>query len=412
MNLPVTHNTPDPSGLAEASCPSVPPRFPAVEISGLYVHVPFCFHKCHYCDFYSITRQPLERMERFVDLILQEAAGWSRTARGPLVRPKTVFFGGGTPSLLPLAAMQRLLQGLQELFDFSALDEWTVEANPATLTPDFGAMLITHGVNRLSFGAQSFSAAELKVLERHHQPADVSHSIQMARDAGFRRLNVDLIYGIPGQDLSSWQHSLESALAMQIEHISCYALTYEPNTPIAVKKRLGHIQPVEESVELAMLHATRRRLIDAGYPPYEISNYARPGEECRHNLLYWNGGSYIGLGPSAASHVQGWRWKNRPHLSEWEQAVAAGGIPAADLEQLTPRHRAAELVMLQLRLSRGVRFAEFMAQTGFDARELFPSQLSQLPSLDLLHIDSQGFRLTESGLNVADAIAGEFLQSV
>ena len=329
-----------------------PRALPAAKFEGLYVHVPFCFHKCHYCDFYSITRQSAERMRRYVDLVLSEARSW--VDRPPKIAAKTVFFGGGTPSLLPLEEMRRLIGGLREIFDCSAANEWTIECNPATVSGEYLAMLRESGVDRLSFGAQSFDRAELAVLERHHEPEDVKKSLELARAAGFERLNVDLIYGIPGQDISSWAMSLEEAISLSSEHLSCYGLTYESNTPLAVKKRLGTIRAVEDDIELEMLHHTRRRLNEAGFFPYEISNYAKRGEECRHKLLYWNGGNYLGLGPAAASHVEGHRWKNRPHLGEWEAAVADDQIPAIDVERLSPSQRASELIMLQLRLAGGV----------------------------------------------------------
>ena len=296
-----------------------PRDVPRGDVPGLYVHIPFCFHKCHYCDFYSITRQNEQRMTQYVDRILREAEMW--TGGGPTLRPRTIFFGGGTPTLLPPDDMRRLLVGLGERIDLADVDEWTVEANPATVTIEYCRMLRACGVNRISFGAQSFITAELATLERHHDPTDVPRSLALARAAGFERINVDLIFAIPGQNFASWSQSLESAIALDTEHISCYALTYEPNTPMAVKKRLGHLTPAAEELELQMLHHTRRRLREAGYEPYEISNFARPGGPCRHNLLYWTGGSYIGLGPSAASHVHGTRWRNRPHLREWEQAI-------------------------------------------------------------------------------------------
>ena len=381
---------------------------PAAEAPGLYVHVPFCFHKCHYCDFYSITRQTDERMTRYVDLVLREADGW---LDGPAnVRPRTVFFGGGTPSLLPVEQMRRLIRGLRGRFDCSLLNEWTVECNPATVSAEYAMMLHEEGVDRLSFGAQSFDEDELKVLERHHHPDDVPRSVEIARAAGFRRVNVDLIFGIPGQGLESWSRSLERTIGLRTEHISCYDLTYEPNTPMAVKKRLGAITAVEEDVELQMMHHTRQRLAAGGYEAYEVSNYAKAGEECRHNLLYWNGGSYVGLGPSAASHVEGWRWKNRPHLGEWEEAVAAGGIPASDIEQLTPRQRAGELAMLQLRLKTGIEFAAFERQTGYEPKALYGELLERLAKMELIQVDAEGFRLTDAGLNVADAVAAEFLE--
>jgi oxygen-independent coproporphyrinogen-3 oxidase len=231
----------------------------------------------------------------------------------------------------------------------------------------------------------------------------------MAQAAGFKRLNIDLIYAIPGQTMDSWQRSLESAIDLGLRHYSCYGLTYESNTAIAVRKRLGEFQPAADELELEMLHYTRRRLADAGCPAYEISNYAAAGEQCRHNLLYWNGGSYIGLGPSAASHVQGHRFRNRPHLGEWESAIDAGRLPATDVETLTPLQRAGERVMLQLRLTRGIDFDEYAACTGYDARTLYRHQIDRLDRLGLIEVDNSGLRLSRTGLNVADAVAAEFL---
>ena len=382
---------------------------PPADVEALYVHVPFCFHKCHYCDFYSITRQTPQRMGHYVDRLLREADRWTDQADGPTVRPRTIFFGGGTPTLLPMAQMRRLIMGLRERFDFSLVSEFTVEANPATLSDEFAAMLGDVGVDRLSFGAQSFDRDELKALERHHDPDDVPRSLDIARRAGFSRLNLDLIYAIPGQTIERWAQSLERAIALNTPHLSCYGLTYEPNTPIAVKRRLGTMIPVEESLELAMLRFTRRRLAEVNRPAYEISNYAVAGEACRHNLVYWTGGNYIGLGPSAASHVQGWRWKNRPHLGEWESAIQADRLPAADVEQLTPDQRAGELAMLLLRLSDGLTFDVFNDRTGRDARRLFARQIDQLAPTGLITIDDHAIRLTDRGLAVADAVAAEFL---
>jgi oxygen-independent coproporphyrinogen-3 oxidase len=398
---------------AEPSSPLSIGSLPPGRVDALYVHVPFCAHKCHYCDFYSITRQPIERMERFVDLVLAEARLWTQGASPALViRPRTIFFGGGTPSLLPLEPMRRLLAGIAELFDLSQVNEWTVEVNPATASDEYCRMLRESSPDRLSFGAQSFDPAELAVLERHHDPLDVGRSIAAARAAGFTRLNLDLIYAVPGQTIESWQRSLEAALELEPPHLSCYGLTYEPNTPLAVRKRMGRVSAVEESLELAMMHLTRRRLADAGRPAYEISNFAIPGEECRHNLLYWTGGNYIGLGPAAASHVEGWRWRNRPHLGEWERALADRQLPAIEAETLTPAARHGELAMLMLRLSRGLNFSDFADRTGRDARKLFAEPIERLVPNGLLSIDQTALRLTDRGLEVADAVAAEFLNAL
>lgn len=395
--------------LYQPTAPTLTPTgLPAALVEALYVHIPFCFHKCHYCDFYSITRQSVERMDQFVDRLLREADGWT-TAAGPTLRPRTIFFGGGTPSLLPFEPMRRLLRGLRDRFDLSQLVEWTIECNPATVSADYSHMLREHGVNRLSFGAQSFHPDELKVLERHHDPEDVPRSLDIARAAGFERLNLDLIYAIPGQTLDRWADNLERAIALGTSHLSCYALTYEPNTAIAVRRRLGDVIAVADEIDLQMLHHTRRRLAEAGLAAYEISNYASPGMECLHNLAYWRGDDYLALGPSGASHVQGHRWKNRPHLREWEQAIDQGRLPVEDNEHLSPLQRAGELAMLRLRLAEGLDFADFTRRTGLVGQELFADPITRFEQAGLLERTETALRLTPAGLNVADALTAEFL---
>ena len=385
-----------------------PANVPRQPVDALYVHIPFCFHKCHYCDFYSITRQGEDRMKRFTALLLREAEFWTRTNSPPL-KPKTVFFGGGTPTLLPIELMRKLIAGLRQRIDFSDVNEFTCEANPATVSLEYCQMLREAGVDRMSFGAQSFDRTQLATLERHHDPDDVPASVELARRAGFERLNIDLIYAIPGQDLASWRRSLDDALKLNLNHLSCYGLTYEPNTPIAVKKRLGMMVPTRDELELEMLWYARNSLTEVRLPPYEISNYSAPGEECRHNLHYWLGGSYMGLGPSAASHVHGTRFKNRPHLGEWETAIEADELPATDVETLSSAQRAGELAMLTLRLTRGLNFDAFAARTGHDARSLFAPQIEQLARARLLLVDDQRVALSDAGINVADAIAAEFV---
>jgi len=298
---------------------------------------------------------------------------------------------------------------VQSLFDLAQVDEWTIEVNPATAERDYCCMLRECGATRLSFGAQSFDRAELKMLERHHNPDDVARSVALARAAGFERINVDLIFGIPGQTMRSWLHSLETAISLGTPHISCYALTYEPNTPMAVKKRVGTIVAIDEAVELQMLQETRRRLAVKGMAPYEVSNFARPGEACRHNLLYWDGGSYLGFGPSAASHVHGVRWKNRGHIGEWERAIDDSTLPAAEVEQLTQPQRMGEHAMLRLRLTDGIDVADFAARWNDDPITRFADPITRYGRQGLLVASEKSIRLTEAGVAVADAIAAEFL---
>jgi oxygen-independent coproporphyrinogen-3 oxidase len=301
--------------------------------------------------------------------------------------------------------MRRLIVGLKDRFDLSQLEEWTIEVNPATADLDYLKMLRAEGVDRLSFGAQSFDVDELKTLERHHAPADVENSIAMARQAGFQRLNVDLIYAIPNQTMESWRRSLDRALALQIDHLSCYGLTYESNTPMTVRKRLGQFTASTDELELQMFKQARDTLAAAGIAWYEISNYARAGQECRHNLIYWTGGNYIGLGPSAASHVDGHRFKNLPHLREWEKAVPTGQLPVVEHELLTPSQRISERILLQLRLRGGVRVDRLGLES--DAYSRLQSHLRPLEVAGLIGVEGSRVFLLDAGLNVADAIAAE-----
>jgi oxygen-independent coproporphyrinogen-3 oxidase len=394
--------------LHPVSKPLDPIEFRTAQIPALYVHIPFCAHKCHYCDFYSITGQSDGRMDHFVTLLLAEADLWVSGGAG--IKPQTVFFGGGTPTALSPAQMSRLIQGLRDRFDCSMVNEWTTEANPNTITPEYCDILREAGVNRISMGAQSFDRAELAMLERNHNPDDVPKCVRLAREAGFDRINVDLIYAIPGQTMESWQRSLESALSLKLSHLSCYGLTYEPNTPMTARKQMGQFVSAPEALELEMFHYTRERLITAGLEAYEISNFAALGQECRHNLLYWRGGTYIGLGPSAASHVDGCRFRNRPHLGEWERAVERAELPAIEVEHLTPRQRAGELVMLMLRLSEGVRYDDLIKRFGCEVRSWFSETIAHLQKLSFIQADADRFGLTRAGLDIADSVAAEFLE--
>ena len=378
---------------------------PSAPFGGLYVHVPFCAHKCHYCDFYSITRQPEERMRRFVDLVLSEADRWSSHAAGY----RTVFFGGGTPSLLPPAEMARLIRGLRDRLDLDGVVEWTVETNPGSASPAYFDALAAGGVDRVSFGAQSFEAAELDALERDHRGVDVPRAVELARRAGIARGSLDLIYAIPGQTLASLDRSLDAALALHVEHLSCYGLTYEPNTPLAVRRRLGRVVAMPEDDEVEMFRHVRRRLSAAGLEPYEISNFARRGCESRHNLAYWHGDNYLGLGPSAASHLDGTRWRNAPHLGQWERGVEEKGGAAIDVERLTPGERAAELAWLNLRTTSGIDASDFERRLGMSPQEAFGDRLDDLASQGLIEHVGGHVRLTDAGLIVADAAAAELM---
>ena len=329
-------------------------RGTAARFEGLYVHVPFCLHKCHYCDFYSFVdaegRQPAyaSRLESELDFL----GGF---AVAPL---QAVFFGGGTPTLLDPPLLRRALGAVARRMPLAVGAEWTVEANPETVDAEVAGVLASAGVNRVSLGAQSFDARHLKVLERSHDPARVGRAVRILREAGIGRISLDLIFGIPGQSPADWAADLDAALALGPDHLSCYALTYEPNTAMTARLRRGEFEPCDESAEADMLELAARRLADSGFARYEVSNWARirdgdsRAEECRHNLLYWRNRDWLAAGPSASGHARGTRWKNVPRLGDW--LATEGPSPVVDVERGGPDQVAGERLMMGLRLVRGI----------------------------------------------------------
>lgn len=321
-------------------------------VDGAYLHVPFCFHKCHYCDFYSFVDHD-DRQPAFVRRLIEEldtaASRWSRPC-------STIFVGGGTPTLLAPNLWRDLLHAIRRRLPLVPGGEFTVEANPETVTRELADVLVAGGVNRVSVGAQSFHAARLKTLERWHDPASVVRAVGVLRAAGVADINLDLIFGIPGETLEEWSSDLDRALDLGPDHLSCYGLTYEPNTAMTARLRTGEFSPCDEDVEAAMLERTMDRLAAAGFEHYEISNWARidtsRSHRCRHNLGYWRNLDWWAFGPSASGHVRGVRWKNVPRLGDW--IATSPWSPVTDVEVVDARTRSAERLMLGLRLMEGL----------------------------------------------------------
>lgn len=369
----------------------------------LYVHVPYCHTICGYCDFYS---QVLDRDAAggLVDALLADLARHSERLETPL---DTVFFGGGTPTVLPVAHLARLLEAVAPLVDERT--EWTIEANPATVTPENAGLLAAHGVNRISVGAQSFDASELRVLERIHRVEQVAETIDVLRRAGLARLNLDLIFGVPGQTLSGWESNLARAVALGVEHLSCYGLTYERGTPLYEQLGAGAVCRVDSEVEARMYERTIELLDAAGLAQYEISNFARPGAECRHNLAYWRNEPVAAVGPSAAGFDGETRYRNVPDTAEYVRAVRAGRAAHVELEALPPDRRARETAMLNLRLREGIRRHAFAERFGVDPAALFAEAIGKHAAAGMIEVDTDGIRLTPRGLLVADAVMADFV---
>lgn len=373
-------------------------------IQGLYAHIPFCFHKCHYCDFFSIVDHR-DRQDAFVRRFLRDLQDAARVTTGRL---RSIFIGGGTPSLLRTDLWQQILPVIHDCFDVSQQTEFTIEANPETVSTELLDVLVAGGVNRLSIGAQSFHPHLLTALERWHDPANVARSVACARAAGIDNVNLDLIFAIPGQSLEQWRNDLDAALSLQPDHLSCYGLMYEPNTPLTQRLQRGQVQRVDEDVEAAMYEHTIDRLGDAGFDQYEISNWARPGRRCAHNLLYWMNGNWWACGPGGAAHVDGWRWKNAPRLDAYIESRP--DVPIQDVEHLDKDARTGEMLMLRLRLLDGISLSELDAllnasPTGPLRRAVIDEHIDR----GMLERRDGTISLSRRGLLLADSVIAELL---
>ncbi len=384
----------------------------------LYIHVPFCFHKCHYCDFYSLV-DPRDRQEPFTERLVRELGALAPWASGaPLA---TIFVGGGTPSLLRVDLWRRLLECLSRAFDLSQMGtggtgEFTVECNPETVTPELMEALVAGGVNRVSMGAQSFDRRHLKTLERWHDPDNVERSLECARRAGIARASVDLIFGIPGQTLEEWESDLRRAINAGTGHVSCYNLTYEPNTAMTARMRRGEFRPADEDLEVEMYASTLRLLRAHGLERYEVSNYARPGDEARHNLVYWHQEPWLAAGPSASAHVGGHRWKNVPRLDDYLGFDRNGFAPITDHEPPDAGRALAERIMTGIRLAEGLPAESIMLAARSVGGEAARSEVVRIAAAAArrgLLIESGGrWRLTDAGFLLADGIAADLMGAV
>ncbi len=387
------------------------PALPAdASVQGLYLHIPFCAAKCHYCDFYSIVEGANERHSPLVRAMLAEldslAAGLDRPPR-----PEAIFVGGGTPSALSLEAWRILLDGLGRRGVLEAVKEFTSEANPESVTAAWLEELRERGVNRISLGAQSFDPAMLEMLQRWHTPGNVDRAVGLIRDAGIDNLNIDLIFAIPGQTLARLEADIDHLLSLAPQHVSYYNLTYEPDTAMTARLKRNAFTPVDEETERRMYAHIIARLDDAGFEHYEISNWAaqpsggRDTLRCRHNLLYWQSRNWLGIGPGAASHIDGIRWRNEPAIDRYLEATPHP--PVIDVEQLPRDEQAGERLMMHLRLREGVPLT--WIDGCLPAEDPRRAAIAELQSMGMLEQTSTHLRLSEDGLMVADAVLAKLI---
>jgi oxygen-independent coproporphyrinogen-3 oxidase len=376
---------------------STPEPPPWVWPRAAYVHVPFCAHRCSYCDF-AIAVGHDDLRDRYVEALAAEIA--------TLGRPQpvdTLFLGGGTPSHLTAGQLERLLGTLLRWLPPRPGHEFSVEANPDSLDRDKVKVLADHGVNRVSLGAQSFHPHLLRALGRDHAPDEIPRAVERAR-ARIDNVSLDLIFGVPGQTLAEWDADLRRALELQPDHIATYGLTYEAGTPLWKERRRGAVRPLDEEAELGLYSHAIDTLEAAGFEHYELSNFARPGRRCRHNGVYWANGAYFGFGMGAARYVNGRRELNTRSLPTYLRRALAGEAPTFQAEELPPEERARETLALGLRRAEGVGRADFRAQTGYGLDSLAGPAIARHVELGLLRDDGERVCLTRSGNYLADSV--------
>lgn len=366
-------------------------------MAGIYVHVPFCQKKCIYCDFYSVANGG--EVGRYLKALKIEAKKRAYELQGE--RIDTIYFGGGTPSLLSHQSVKELLDLLRSNYIVSSDAEITFECNPGDVGVVDIEHLLSYGVNRFSIGAQSFHDRLLRILGRRHSHQEILELYESLRQAGVQNISLDLIYSIPTEELQELQEDLEQLVSLSPEHISTYDLIYEEGTPLYEMRRRGEVNELSEEVSIEMAHTVRRVLTEAGYQHYEISNFAKPSFRSQHNSNYWSGVPYIGLGPSAHSYTAPWRSWNPSSLSLYtDQLLNGAAFLSREVEYITPEMEYEEYLLTRLRTIEGISIAE-MEKKGFVIPE---KSLSKLVDEELLEQTSDRFALTDKGWDFADRV--------
>ena len=366
---------------------------------GAYFHVPFCRHKCHYCDFYSFVDTESRELA-YVERLEEELQDALEFLTVPI---ETVFVGGGTPTMLGAELLGRMLSSIRRTLPISSNAEWSVEANPETVNEAVADALAQSGVRRVSLGAQSFNPKLLKALERDHDPASVERAVGLLRRAGIPQVNLDLIFAIPGSTIADWEADLLRALSIGPDHLSAYGLVYEPNTPLTVKLRKGAVTRLPEDEEAEQYEFVVEKLAKSGYERYEISNWSLPGMACRHNILYWENADWWAFGPSAAAHGNGVRWRNIPRLATWLENRPSA--PVEEIECLGADANAGESFMLGLRLMKGMPLerVEMLLSCGENAPRRRRS-IETFTKDGLLEQVDGHLRLSARGFMIADTV--------
>ena len=381
----------------------------------LYFHIPFCVRKCAYCAFDSFPGCSRQEMERYVAALIREVTEQQRLITEPI---ETVYIGGGTPSLLPPDLLKHLVTETGALADLSSVTEFTAEANPGTITDDWLHTAVSCGVNRISFGVQAVQDSLLRTLGRIHGFGEAIDSVKAARQFGLDNISVDLIFGIPGQSMDDWKQTIRSVLQLAPNHISAYGLIPEEGTPLFRDLESGKLSLPDPDLERDMYDTAIHLLSCAGYRQYEISNFALPGCECRHNIGYWDQIPYLGFGLSAASMVRtadpvtscfSRRWTNPSAFREYLELTEHPAQREALVENISPEEARFETVMLSLRMTSGIKRSRFRELHGADPEYWYHDVLEKLRTRDLLKFEDDSWRLTRRGMDIQNSVLLEFM---
>ena len=375
----------------------------------LYIHIPFCIRKCNYCDFLSFPSKEEER-EVYVESLINEIEQTGNILDKNDYKVRSIFIGGGTPSLLSGEQMERIMQAVRNTFFIIEEAEITMEANPGTLTEANVFSYKKAGVNRLSMGLQSADDSCLHLLGRIHTWEEFLKSYELARKAGFENINVDLMSGLPGQTVNIYKRTLEKVMALQPEHISAYSLILEEGTPFGESKEIQKKIPDEET-DREMYQLTKEVLAENGYERYEISNYARKGKECIHNLGYWSGTPYLGFGLGASSYFEETRFSNEKNLEKYQKKPYVPFVMREDYTVLSEKDEMEEFMFLGLRKRAGISEEEFKARFKVSLKDIYGKVIAKYEEMDLLEWTDEGkmLRLTDAGIDVSDYIFCDFM---
>ena len=373
---------------------------------GLYIHIPFCLKKCSYCDFASVAGR-LEILPAYLSALEMELAMQAR--RWPDLMAETIFIGGGTPSVLQPGDYRALMEAVRRYFPVRDSAEISLESNPGTVTAEKAHAMRSAGINRISMGVQAVQDPLLHAMGRIHRQTDAEEAVELFHEAGFSNLNLDLMFGLPDQTADMWRESLAFALSASATHLSCYSLSIEGNTPWGIQLQEGRLFPATDELDRLLYHEARRMLAGEGFLHYELSNFAKPGYSCRHNLIYWNRNDYLGVGAAAHSLMEGLRFANTGDPDAYIRSMNAG-MPLLSESALLSREEAlSERMLMGMRLMEGIRLDVVSAEFGLDVADRFAGEIKALLRDGLVFLEDPVLRLTEKGYDLANQVFMAFV---